>query len=103
MDDDQQPLEDGTADGDGLPRWNVLLSRDDANQAADVVKAMTRLTPLTAAEAKQRMAEATSAGSAVVLETHRERAELYQLQFAKRNVTVSIEPASAPNREKGDR
>jgi hypothetical protein len=37
--------------------------------------------------------EAQMAGIAIVLVTHRERAELYQDQFLARGVRVMIEPA----------
>jgi ATP-dependent Clp protease adapter protein ClpS len=39
------------------------------------------------------MMEAHTTGVALVLTTHRERAELYQEQFKSRRLTVTIEPA----------
>ena len=76
-----------------LPPWKVLLHHDDENEFMYVVDTITMLTPLQSSEATRRKLEASRAGVAPLLTTHRERAELYVSQFGRRNLTVSIEPA----------
>lgn len=76
-----------------LPPWKVLLHNDDQNDMLYVVETITGLTPLGQEEAVTRMLEAHHRGLALLLNTHRERAELYVCQFASRNLTVTIEPA----------
>lgn len=75
-----------------LPPWKVLLHNDDENEQLFVVDTIRMLTPLSEAAAVQRMLEADQTGVALLLTTHQERAELYQDQFASRNLTVTIEP-----------
>ena len=57
----------------------------------DVVTAIVELTPLRKDDAVQRMLEAHAQGVALLLTTHKERAELYRDQFLSKNLTVSIE------------
>jgi len=57
-----------------------------------VVRTVMELTRLCRAEATHRMWEAHHSGRSVLLITYRERAELYQEQFASRGLTVSVEP-----------
>lgn len=76
-----------------LPVWKVLLHNDDVNAQDYVVRTILGLTPLNQQEAVQRMFEAERGGVSLLLTTHQERAELYHLQFGKRNLTVTIEPA----------
>lgn len=76
-----------------LPPWKVILHNDDHNEMLEVVKTIVMLTPLTVDVAMQRMLEAHAGGSALLLTTHKERAELYRDQFASRKLTVTIEPA----------
>jgi ATP-dependent Clp protease adaptor protein ClpS len=76
-----------------LPPWKVLLHNDDVNDIQFVVETIVMLTPLAMQDAVLRMKEAHDTGVALLLTTHRERAELYQLQFSSRNLTVTIEPA----------
>ncbi|HTW95863.1 MAG TPA: ATP-dependent Clp protease adaptor ClpS [Tepidisphaeraceae bacterium] len=76
-----------------LPPWKVLLHNDDKNDMPFVILAITELTPLTEQEAKLRMIEAHETGVALLLTTHKERAELYQDQFHSKGLTVTIEPA----------
>lgn len=75
-----------------LPPWKVLLHNDDVNSHDDVVRAITNLTPLNEQEAITRMQEADRTGLALLLVTHKERAELYQEQFTSKGLTVTIEP-----------
>ena len=46
-------------------------------------------------DAELRAAEADQTGVALLLVTHKERAELYQEQFTSAVLTVTIEPAGA--------
>lgn len=75
-----------------LPPWKVLLHNDDVNTIEDVILAILRLTPLSEKEAILRTIEAHEQGSALLLITNRERAELYVEQFASMKLTVTCEP-----------
>ena len=74
-----------------LPPWKVLLHNDDLNVVEDVIKIIRRLTPLSKEEAAARTLEAHKGGLALLLVTHRERAELYVEQFASCGLTVTAE------------
>ena len=76
-----------------LPPWNVLLHNDDKNELGFVVATIVELTTLNEQAAKQCTVEAHETGVALLLTTHRERAELYKDQFESKGLTVSIEPA----------
>jgi ATP-dependent Clp protease adaptor protein ClpS len=76
-----------------LPPWKVLLHNDDKNTRDFVVDTIVELTPLTKQDALIRMKEADDTGVALLLVTHKERAELYKDQFESKNLTVTIEPA----------
>jgi ATP-dependent Clp protease adaptor protein ClpS len=76
-----------------LPPWKVLLHNDDKNGIDFVIGTIVELTPLNEMEAKTRTTEADKTGVALLLVTHKERAELYQDQFQSKGLTVSIEPA----------
>ena len=76
-----------------LPLWKVLLHNDDKNDVEFVVSTIMELTPLGETEAKQRTHEADTSGVALLLTTHKERAELYQEQFTTKTLVVTIEPA----------
>ena len=78
-----------------LPPWRVLLHNDDVNSFEHVILAILQLTPLSQKEAVQRTLEAHEAGIALLLTTHRERAELYVEQFASLSLTVTCEPEGA--------
>ena len=58
-----------------------------------VVKTVMELTPLNEQEAELRTVEAHKSGVALLLTTHKERAELYQEQFTSKGLVVTIEPA----------
>jgi ATP-dependent Clp protease adaptor protein ClpS len=75
-----------------LPPWNVLLHNDDKNEMLFVIRAIVELTPLNREDAMQRMFEAHKSGVALLLTTHKERAELYLDQFQTKGLTISIEP-----------
>jgi ATP-dependent Clp protease adaptor protein ClpS len=76
-----------------LPPWKVLLHNDDKNDMLHVVQTIVQLTPLKEQEALLRMKEAHETGVALLLTTHKERAELYLEQFQSKSLTVTIEPA----------
>lgn len=75
-----------------LPPWKVVLHNDDVNGMQDVVICIKKLTPLSDQAAVRRMLEAHQRGRAMLLTTHRERAELYKYQFMSRGLTVTIGP-----------
>ena len=76
-----------------LPPWKVLLHNDDKNDVGFVVITIVELTPLNEKEAEGRTEEANQTGVALLLTTHKERAELYHEQFTSKGLTVTIEPA----------
>lgn len=76
-----------------LPPWKVLLHNDDKNEMGYVVRTIMELTPLNEQESKVRMMEAHETGVALLVVTHKERAELYKDQFQSKSLVVSIEPA----------
>jgi ATP-dependent Clp protease adaptor protein ClpS len=76
-----------------LPPWKVLLHNDDKNDAGFVILTIVELTPLNESEARVRTTEADKTGVALLLVTHKERAELYADQFQSKGLTVTIEPA----------
>jgi ATP-dependent Clp protease adaptor protein ClpS len=76
-----------------LPPWKVLLHNDDKNDLLFVVKTVMELTPLNEQDAAQRTNEAHKNGVALLLTTHKERAELYQEQMTSKGLVVTIEPA----------
>jgi ATP-dependent Clp protease adapter protein ClpS len=78
---------------DTLPPFKVVLHDDHHSEMGHVVKAIMELTRLAKNDAILRMQEAHLHGLAVLLKTHRERAELYVEQFAARQLTVTVEPA----------
>ena len=74
-----------------MPPWKVLLHNDDVNDMGYVVDTIVELTPLNQTTAIERMLEAHQTGVALLLSTHKERAELYRDQFASKKLTVTIE------------
>src|SRR5437763_158258 len=76
-----------------LPPWKVLLHNDDKNSFEHVISSIVQLTPLKKEDAVTRTLEAHETGVALLLTTHKERAELYKDQFESKSLVVSIEPA----------
>lgn len=74
--------------------FRVLLHNDDKNSMEDVVVTIVELTPLNKTQAVEAMLDAHKTGLALLLVTHRERAELYQDQFRSKRLTVTIEPVA---------
>jgi ATP-dependent Clp protease adaptor protein ClpS len=75
-----------------LPLFRVILHNDDENTMEHVIASIVMLTPLNEQDAIQRMMEANDTGCALLLVTHKERAELYVEQFQSLSLTVTIEP-----------
>lgn len=78
---------------DKLPPWKVVLHNDPVNTMQDVVNVILALTSLSEQAAVRRMLEAHTRGRSMLLTAHRERAELYKVQFTNRGLTVTIGPA----------
>lgn len=76
------------------PPYKVLLHNDEVNLFENVVRLLQRLTPLSAEEAFQRTTEAHVKGMALLLSTHKERAELYVEQLTSAGLTVTMESDS---------
>jgi ATP-dependent Clp protease adaptor protein ClpS len=74
-----------------MPPWKVLLHNDDVNAMEFVIVTIIELTTLNEQEAILRTLEAHKTGVALLLVTHKERAELYQEQFQSKGLTVTIE------------
>src|SRR5438067_906192 len=72
-----------------LPPWKVLLHNDDRNDFDFVIHTIVELTPLKQEEAVLRTLEAHKENVALLLVTHKERAELYKDQFQSKGLTVS--------------
>ena len=76
-----------------LPPFWVILHNDDVNEADFVVVTLIELIGLEQVAAIERMLEAHVEGAAVLVETHKERAELYVEQFASKGLTATCERA----------
>ena len=89
---DTQVVTHEQTETDLYPPYKVILHNDDVNDMFRVVHVICELTPLDPQEAIERMFEAHNTGQAILLVTHRERAELYVDQFASCSLTVTAEP-----------
>jgi len=76
-----------------LPQYKVILHNDDKNDIEHVVATLVLLCAFNKQDAELRTLEAHDTGCALLLVTHKERAELYVDQFQSRSLTVTIEPA----------
>lgn len=79
---------------DELPPFRVLLHNDDVNDMGFVVETLIDLAALPQVRAVRVMLEAHQRGVALVLVTHRERAELYRDQFQSKGLVVTVEPSA---------
>ncbi len=73
-----------------LPQYNVILLNDEVNEFCDVVRHVSELTPLNKDEAIASATAAHKTGHSLLLTTHKERAELYQQQFASLRPPIGI-------------
>jgi ATP-dependent Clp protease adapter protein ClpS len=78
-----------------LPRWRVSLHDDEVHDRQYVIDVLAEHMPLSHAAATQRVLQAHTHGTAVLLHTHRELAELYYVQLSKQDLIVTIEQAQA--------
>lgn len=79
---------------DQLPPFRVLLHNDDVNDQQFIIESILELTTHDKPRATEITLEANNTGVALLLVTHKERAELYQEQFTSKKVIVTIEPAT---------
>lgn len=79
---------------DRLPPYRVLLHNDDINTDLFVTQTLMELVSLNQSAAYDITELAQQQGVALVIVTHKERAELYLEQFQSKNLTVTIEPAA---------
>lgn len=78
-----------------LPPCKVLLHNDDVNTFDHVIRSIVRLTHIREDDAVVKVIEAHETGLALLLVTHRERAELYLDQFSSLSIIVTIETDEA--------
>lgn len=76
-----------------LPPYKVLLHNDEVNTFEHVITSIVKITTLSTQEAIIRTLEAHESGLALLLTTHRERAELFIEQFASLSLKTTTEPA----------
>jgi ATP-dependent Clp protease adapter protein ClpS len=75
-----------------LPRWRLVLLNCGMTDLMVIVRTIMELTHFCRTEATHKMWQAHHWGRALLLTTHRERAELYVEQFADKGVVVAVEP-----------
>lgn len=78
---------------DRLPPFHLVLHNDDVNDMGQVVDALTAVTPVRESDARKIMITAHFCGQAVVMTTHRERAELYRDRLRSKFLIATVEPA----------
>lgn len=78
---------------DKLPPFHVVLHNDDVNDMGHVVEALMTVTPVATTDARKIMLTAHFHGRAVVMTTHRERAELYRDRLRSKSLVATVEPA----------
>jgi ATP-dependent Clp protease adaptor protein ClpS len=78
---------------DKLPPFKVLLHNDDVNSVEHVIKSVVQITPLSIEQSVKVTIEAHETGVALLLVTHKERAELYCEQFQSKSLKVTMEEA----------
>lgn len=79
---------------DTLAPFHVILHNDDVNDMQHVVDALVAVTPTRTADAHRIMLQAHFQGRAIVLTTHRERAELYRDRLGSKGLVATVEPAA---------
>lgn len=88
------PRSVGTTHRRELPRCQVVLHRDAALDLMFIVRTLMELTRFPRAEATHKMWQAHHVGQAVLLITHRERAELFAELFTGKGLKVTVEAVS---------
>ena len=74
-----------------MPPWKIILYNDDRNTAEYVVNKVQEITKLEEEDAVQRVVEAHENGMALLLITHKEKAELFVEMFKSCKITVTME------------
>ncbi len=74
-----------------LPPWKVILHNDDVNTAEYVVTKVQEITKLEEDIAVERVVEAHKNGIALLLTTHKEKAELLVELFESCKIEVTME------------
>lgn len=74
-----------------LPLYNVILVNDPTTAYDKAVQVVMDLMNYDEQRASEHVLEAHTSGRSVLIATHKERAELYQDQFATFNIQVVIE------------
>jgi ATP-dependent Clp protease adapter protein ClpS len=77
-----------------LPRYRVVLLNNADKDLMFVVRTVMELTRFCRTEATLKMWQAHYDGRAILVVTHKERAELFVELFAARGVAVTMEPGS---------
>lgn len=75
-----------------LKQWKVIVHNDDINTYGYVIKTFVDIVRLTEDVAKEKTTEVDEEGLSIVRITHKEHAELLQLQLQSKSLTVTIEP-----------
>lgn len=75
-----------------LKPWKVIVHNDAINTYAHVIKTFVEIVRMTEDVAKEKTTEVDKEGLSVVCVTHKEHAELLQLQLQSKSLTVTIEP-----------
>ncbi|GAB4386206.1 MAG: ATP-dependent Clp protease adapter ClpS [Phycisphaerales bacterium] len=79
---------------DRLPPFNLILHNDDVHDMLYVVDSLVSVTPTRPTEARKIMLTAHFKGRAIVLTTHKERAELYRDRLGSKGLVTTVEPAN---------
>ncbi len=79
---------------EALPRWKVILHNDDVNVAEFVATKVQEITRLSEQDALEKVLAAHEHGTALLLITHKEKAELIVEQFEGHKITATMEKDS---------
>jgi ATP-dependent Clp protease adaptor protein ClpS len=79
---------------DRLPPFAVVLHNDDTNEMVFVVRSIAEIARVPLERAFECMMEAHEEGQAIVLQTHREHAELLCESFQSKGLVASVERAA---------
>ena len=74
-----------------LPPWKIILHNDETNAAEYVIEKVQEVTKLDEKKATKRVLEAHENGKAILLTTHKERAEFLIEMFESCKITVTME------------
>ncbi len=80
---------------DQLPPYRVLLHNDDEHDMLYVVESLVDVTPIAYKPAARITLEAHMRGAALVMTTHKERAEFYRDRLRSKGLVSTIEPVES--------